>query len=86
MKLRPQPGAPWRARFAGFFVLAALWNDATALATARWYPTRIVPASLPAETARQLGPAKTPLIVAQVLVKQEDGWKIAFTSFVPPED
>ncbi len=62
------------------------WNDATALATGYWFPTRIVPASLPAETAGQLGPAKTPLIVALVLVKQEEGWKIAFTSFVPPED
>jgi hypothetical protein len=63
-----------------------IWNDATALATAYWHPTRVIPTSLPAESARQLGPAKTPLIVAQVLVKQEDGWKIAFTSFVPPED
>ena len=78
------PGVSYRIEIRDLKI--QLWNDATALATAHWYPTRIVPASLPAETARQLGPAKTPLIVAQVLVKQADGWKIAFTSFVPPED
>jgi ketosteroid isomerase-like protein len=61
-------------------------SDAAALATGYWYPTRVVPASLPAEAVRQLGPAKTPSIVAHVLVKQADGWKIAFTAFVPEKD
>jgi len=62
------------------------WNDATALATFHWHPERVIPLDLPAATARQLGPPKTSVIMALVLVRQENGWKIAFTSFVPPED
>lgn len=61
------------------------YNGDSALATMEWFPTRVVPPSLPAETAAKLGPAKTPLIVAVMLVKQAGAWKIAFTTFVPRE-
>lgn len=62
------------------------WGGATALATFDWYPTRVVPATLPAAQAAKLEPAKTPLIVAMVLVKQAGAWKIAFTTFVPQQE
>ncbi len=62
-----------------------LYNGNTAVVTLEWFPTRVVPASLPAEKVKALEPAKTPLIVATVLVKQAGAWKIAFSSFVPRE-
>lgn len=62
------------------------WNGTTALATMDWYPTRVVPASLPAEKVKALEPAKTPMIVALVFVKQQGVWKIAFSTFVPREE
>jgi len=61
------------------------WGSA-ALVTFESLPKRIVPDSLPAERLKELGAAKTPLLVAHVLVKQDGAWKIAFTSFVPPGD
>ena len=62
-----------------------LYNGDAALATFDWYPTRVVPASLPPEKVKELEPAKTPLIVALLLVKQAGAWKIAFSTFVPRE-
>jgi hypothetical protein len=61
------------------------YNGDAALVTMDWFPTRVVPASLPAEKAKALEPAKTPLIVALMLVKQAGAWKIAFSTFVPRE-
>ncbi len=63
-----------------------LYNGDTALVTMDWYPTRVVPASLPPARAKELEPAKTPLIVALLLVKQAGEWKIAFSTFVPREE
>ncbi len=60
-----------------------IWNGDSALVTFDSFPTRIVPPSLPAEKVAKLGPAKTPLIVAAMLVKQAGTWKIALTTFVP---
>ena len=61
------------------------YNGDTAVATFDWFPTRVVPASLPAEKVKALESAKEPLIVATVLVKQAGAWKIAFSTFVPRE-
>ena len=60
-----------------------LYNGDAALVTLEWYPTRVVPASLPPEKVKALEPAKTPLIVALLLVKQGTAWKIASSTFVP---
>ena len=59
-----------------------IYNHDSALATMEWIPTRVVPAALPPETVKQLGPAKTPLIVALMLVKEAGAWKIASSTFV----
>jgi len=64
-------------------VQVQVWNSDSALVTFDSLPTRIVPPSLPAEKAAKLGPAKIPLIVAVMLVKQQGAWKIAHTTFVP---
>lgn len=62
-----------------------LYNGDSALVICDWYPTRVVPAALPPETVKKLGPAKTPLIVALMLVKQQGDWKIASSTFVAKE-
>jgi hypothetical protein len=62
-----------------------LYNGDSALVIVDWYPTRVVPASLPPETVKKLGPAKTPLIVGLMLVKQQGACKIASSTFVAKE-
>jgi hypothetical protein len=62
------------------------YNGDSAILTFDWFPTRVVPPSLPAEKAAKLGPTKTPMIVAAVFVKQAGAWKIAFTAFVPRDE
>jgi len=62
-----------------------LYNGDSALVIVDWYPTRVVPASLPPETVKKLEPAKTPLIVGLMLVKQQGVWKIASSTFVAKE-
>ncbi len=58
------------------------WGD-SAMVTLEWFPTRVVPASLPKEKAAKLGTPKPPVIAAVMLVKLQGAWKIAFTAFVP---
>lgn len=58
------------------------WGD-SAMVTLEWYPTRVVPKSLPPEKVAKLGPAKTPVLAAVMLVKLQGVWKIVFTGFMP---
>lgn len=77
------PGVHYRIEIKD--VRIQTYNADAALVTLDWYPTRVVPPALSAETVKKLEAAKSPLIVALMLIKQQDAWKIAFSTFVPRE-